>query len=301
MRISIVICCVIENREDLDFLENLIRMVGSAKRYDDEIVVCQNGSLKWSARLLLKRGYDFLFVHAPILGLARARNVAVNAATGEAIAFIDIDCFPHEDWINQIHNSLESFEVDYGGGEILVFFPDRNKNLIGNILDAETHLRNDLYHDWGYYAGANMWVRKSAFERVGMFRDDLLALSDKDWGLRAKEEGLRREYRPGAIVYHPARDIWGFWAKLRRQTWAKNQMGDIGWRGIPRLLGPIHPQNWTAAWGDPRLGGGLFGWLARWRCVVAMQLTQWWGVICIVECMTIRRHQAPRRSPKPTA
>jgi GT2 family glycosyltransferase len=59
--------------------------------------------------------------------------------------------------------------------------------------------------EWGYAQTANCAVRRSAFEAVGGFRDDVRSAGDADLCFRLRRAGWEIEERPGAAVTHRSR------------------------------------------------------------------------------------------------
>lgn len=81
-----------------------------------------------------------------------------------------------------------------------------------NFWTLKVKHRGALKYDFGQYdkaedvpfiSGCCMLVKRSAFEKIGLFDSNFFAyLEDFDWCLRARKEGLRLRYVPKAIIYH---------------------------------------------------------------------------------------------------
>jgi hypothetical protein len=61
---------------------------------------------------------------------------------------------------------------------------------LGEYLDRLSYLNQPAYAAEGYGATANLFVRRSVFDAVGLFRADVLSLGDREWGKRATSAGF---------------------------------------------------------------------------------------------------------------
>ena len=68
----------------------------AAQSGDCEVVVVDDGSTDDTAELAARAGARV--VSASGVGSGRARNLGVEAASGDLIAFTDADCFPEPGW-----------------------------------------------------------------------------------------------------------------------------------------------------------------------------------------------------------
>jgi len=146
-----------------------------------------------------------LVVHAPIQGAGPARNAGVDASRGSILAFIDSDCNPRPDWVENGVRALASY--DFAGG--LVETSVRNPARPTPVEAWETVFGFDFERYIlveGYTGSGNMWVWRRVFDAVGGFRAGVS--EDMDWCYRATQAGYRLGYEPGAVVSHSARASW---------------------------------------------------------------------------------------------
>jgi GT2 family glycosyltransferase len=184
-------------------------------------------------------------VRAARPGVSAARNVGVEAATGEVVVFTDDDVQVEGNWLRAIGRrfvmqpeldavtglilpaELESpaqiyFERYYGGfsGE-RTFAPltlHAGRGALGRarvmVADAEGHLlrRIPTYGVGAYGAGANMAFRRETLRRLGGF-DEALGTGTPARGgedlatlIDVLWSGGAVGYEPGAVVYHKHRD-----------------------------------------------------------------------------------------------
>ena len=64
---------------------------------DYEVIVVDDGSTDATAEIARK--HDVSLIQSENKGLSNARNLGMEAATGEIIAYIDDDAYPDPDWL----------------------------------------------------------------------------------------------------------------------------------------------------------------------------------------------------------
>ncbi|HSO99112.1 MAG TPA: glycosyltransferase family 2 protein [Solirubrobacteraceae bacterium] len=139
-------------------------------------------------------------------GYARNRGAAQGRAPW--IVFLDADTEPAPDLLDRYFESLPA------GGTAL---------LAGGVCDEPVqagappaaryaHLRGAMsqgdtfaFGAWGYPKSANVACRRSAFEAIGGFREDIRAAEDADLTYRLRDAGLGVERREAAAVVHLSR------------------------------------------------------------------------------------------------
>lgn len=139
-------------------------------------------------------------------GSYAARNAALGRAQAEIIAFTDSDCVPDEHWIAEGLAFLrENDQVGRIAGRIKLFYKSDEPSLV-ECYEQVYAFNQDIYvkRD-GTGVTANMFVRRSLFDTVGLFNDQLLSGGDYEWSVRARKAGYAIKYADKAVVYHPAR------------------------------------------------------------------------------------------------
>lgn len=175
-----------------------------------EIVVADNNSSVGIEAIRAAVGHLATVVPAPKQGAAAARNTGVAAAQADVLAFIDSDCQPAADWLEQGLKAIAEAEVVGGRMSVITNQPDCLRPV--EAFEVVFAFNNESYvKQEGFSVTANMFVRRDSFEAVGEFRPGVS--EDKDWGQRASAIGYTVRYAEEAVVKHPARQSWAELAK----------------------------------------------------------------------------------------
>jgi glycosyltransferase involved in cell wall biosynthesis len=125
-KISVAICT--HNRAaDLLHCLNALASQGLAPDFF-EVLIVDNGSTDNTKEISLsftKGSNHFRYVFEKELGLAHARNIAINLSHAPFIAFTDDDALPQQDWLQRIVERFENLDEDYAilAGEIDPIWP----------------------------------------------------------------------------------------------------------------------------------------------------------------------------------
>lgn len=174
-----------------------------------EVIVVDNGSDSGRAIAdVVAASGQALLAEESRPGSYAARNTGISLAKGEVIAFIDADCLPAADWIEQGVAALRR-HPDCGlvAGAIIPTFQDPNR-------PTAVELHESLWYplDQEYYvercrfgATANLFTTAGVLRRVGVFNAFHKCCGDLEWGQRVHRAGYRQSYAPEAVVRHPLR------------------------------------------------------------------------------------------------
>jgi O-antigen biosynthesis protein len=200
MKVTVAIPCYNGARYVGHTIESLLAQSYSA----DEIVVIDDGSTDESAEIILC--YPVRLVqHKQNKGLAEARNTAIAAATGDILAFIDVDAFADPEWLEILLSGYVDARVGGVGGQGIESNIYSRADRWRRAHASQSH--GDQHKDVEFLYGLCMSFRLEALRQVGgfnpLFRTNA---EDMDIGLRLNAAGYRLRYLPEAKVYHQRTD-----------------------------------------------------------------------------------------------
>jgi GT2 family glycosyltransferase len=237
------------------------------------------------------------YVWSDAVGLSRARNLGLAAASHAIVAFTDDDMRVAPDWYAALIGALiQAGPGTVTTGRVLAGAPEAPGTFVPALVTSDLPRVSEGRIGTDVLAGCQFAMYRSVFDAVGQFDERLgvgarfPAAEDNDFGFRLLEAGYSTAYIPGAVIYHRAwrtggeylpkrwaygRGQGGFYAKfaslrdpyvLRRACW------DVGlhlvrfpWRSLhrPRL-----------ALGDLAYALGIVAGAAEWT--VTYRLAAGW-------------------------
>ena len=198
-----------------------------------EVIVVDNDS---SPPILLNTtGQSIHLIHCPHPGSYSARNFGITKAKGEILAFTDADCQPEEDWLKHaIAPLIKDANIIVGGDVLVSTRSSPNALELYQKLTAFDQRKN--IEELGFSVTANLIARKTIFDHIGTFDEELLAGGDLEWCWRAKQAGYAIHHQESAAVYTPARTSLSDAIRQARRV----QGGRIALRKKNRSHAPEH-------------------------------------------------------------
>jgi GT2 family glycosyltransferase len=237
-RMSVVVCTYNGQRTIPDCLNGLSRL-----RYPNfEVIVVDDGSSPPMGPTV--GAYGFRTIRTPNQGLSAARNVGMEAATGEIVAYLDDDAYPDPDWLTYLADAfLRTAHVGIGGPNIAPPGDGRIADCVANAPGGPVHvLLSDQVAE--HIPGCNMAFRRAALKEVGGFDPQFrVAGDDVDLCWRLQERGGTLGFCPAAMVWHHRRNsLRAFWKQqsgygraeaLLEHKWPEkyNRAGHLSWAG----------------------------------------------------------------------
>jgi glycosyltransferase involved in cell wall biosynthesis len=211
MATSAVVSVVVPVRDGAAVIGDCLTAIASqrgAPAY--EVVVVDNGSTDATADIVRQRHPDVRLVCEQWPGSYAARNAGIRAAAGEIVAFTDADCTPQPGWLAAACAAIDAGADLVGGG---IAMHRSARPTVAERYDRAVYLRQqDLVRHHGWAVTANLVVRRSVFDALGLFDPTLPSGGDRDLCLRAGTAGFRLVYAPEAVVGHRprtrVREIW---------------------------------------------------------------------------------------------
>jgi cellulose synthase/poly-beta-1,6-N-acetylglucosamine synthase-like glycosyltransferase len=252
-RVSVVICAYNAERT----MDACLASLRNLNYPDYEVIVVNDGSTDRTPAITAehKRAYDadptgppMVIIDQPNRGLSVARNVGMEASSGEIIAYTDSDCVPDPDWLYfLVYKFLRNGFVAVGGPN----FPPAEPSLVPAAVAVSpggpTHvLLNDEVAE--HIPGCNMAFTKKVMQEVGGFEPIFAAAGDDvDYCWRLQNKGYTVGFSPAATVWH-----------YRRNTVKAYLKQQMGYGKAEALLYFKHPYRFNML-GQSRWLGRIYG------------------------------------------
>ncbi len=148
------------------------------------------------------------------LPLAAARNRGVAASSGEAIAFLDVDCIPTPGFVAEYAQRLSQLD-GLLMGEVLhlpehATLSDWDYDDLARVAEKQSDRRGppasgiEICTDYRCFWSLNFAIRRATFEAVGGFDERYTGYGgeDTDFGKLLDRRGLPIAWMKGALAYH---------------------------------------------------------------------------------------------------
>lgn len=167
------------------FLPQAIASILEQRYPSLEIIIVDDGSTEDIAAVVADLPVDARFFRQDNAGPAAARNRGIRDASGDLIAFLDVDDLWPQGNLHALVAALDGrpdLMVVHGHAQMLTFEPGSDRYIPqGNPAES-----------FPYYIGAGMY-RRQVFERVGLFDYSMRFGEDTDWYNRLRESKLPSE------------------------------------------------------------------------------------------------------------
>lgn len=280
-RVSVVVCSYNGSRT----LDDCLRSLRKLNYPDYEVVLVDDGST--DAVPEIAKSYDYIrYFRQENKGLSVARNVGMELATGEIIAYTDDDCFPDEDWLYfLVAKLLESDASGVGGPNFLPWKDGPVAACVNASPGTPAHiLVDDNLAE--HIPGCNMAFWADRLRGIGGFDAAYRAAGDDvDVCWRLQEEGDHIVFAPAAMVWHHRRATVNAYLKQQRgygiaEALLKRKHPEKfrGFRNDLSWMGRIYTRAGVGInLGSPVIHYGIFG-TGMFQTIYAAPTT-WWPLI----------------------
>src|SRR5215218_7724320 len=242
-RASVVVCAY----QAEDTIEECLRSLTELDYPDYEVLVVDDGSTDATAQIA--RSFPVRLLSKDRLGLSGARNVGLEQAEGEFVAYIDADAQADSDWLTYLALLLEVPGTAGAGGPNPV--PPDDPPVAQCVARAPGGPIHVLLDDERaeHVPGCNMAFWRERLLEIGGFDPIYRAAGDDvDVCWKLLDRGYDIRFHPSALVWHRRRDsVKAFWrqqlgygkaeALVERNHPDKfNSLGQATWRGV--VYGP---------------------------------------------------------------
>jgi GT2 family glycosyltransferase len=234
LALSIIICTY--NRADciLDALKALVEQTLNRALF--EVLVINNNSTDNTEELCKNfasdmHDFNYHYLVEKHQGLSHARNRGIKEANSKIVVFLDDDAVAEPDYLEKMLAFFKHTpDAAACGGRIYPRFESRRPRWMSRFLlplTSSIDLGNEIkiFNRRQFPVGANMAVRKKAFNKYGVFNPDLGrkgnsmdGAEEKDFFYRLTSAKEEIYYVPDAIVHHYVPDCRLTFDFFRRQA-----------------------------------------------------------------------------------
>ena len=274
-KISIVICTYNGNRT----INECCKQIHKLDYPNKEVIIVDDGSTDGTHKMVSQNG--FRVIRTPNVGLSAARNLGLEAASGEIVAYIDDDAYPDPHWLKYLATTFMTTDCAGAGGPNIPPPEDGiTAACVGNAPGGPLHvLISDRRAE--HLPGCNMAFRKDRLKAIGGFDPRFRSAGDDvDVCWRIHKQGWWLAFDPGAVVWHHRRNSvraylrqqkgYGKAEAILEQKWPEkyNSLGHLNWagkiygRGLTQIIGLRKSRIYHGTWGSahfqslygPRIG-----------------------------------------------
>ena len=164
------------------FLREAVQSVLDQKYSPIEIIIVDDGSTDGTATVARSLGETVRYLRQENQGPAAARNRGIEHAQGSLIAFADADdLWPSKKLELQLPYLINDAAIEIVMGRI-------QQVRLSKTVNGQTQAEEFAEPAFSVNLGSAV-IRKSVFERVGLFDETMRYSEDVDWFMRAREAG----------------------------------------------------------------------------------------------------------------
>lgn len=208
MKISFILTSADRVQDLRRFLNGLLRQTSMTVQM--ELIFVNQGIYDPRTEFSFDERVDYLEIKVGRLSLSKARNLGLQSASGEVLAFPDDDCWYAPDLLERIEEwFLSNLHVDCLCTS--VYDPVRGLPYGGRPLDVSCRIQfSNLFK---FPTSVGLFVRRSALEAAGAYFDESLGAGtgygsgeEMEFISRLIKVGAHVEYVGAFQVFHPVVD-----------------------------------------------------------------------------------------------
>ncbi len=168
-----------------------------SQTYDQvEVIVADDGSTDRTADIVANYRERVRYMYQEHQGAAAAKNMALQSAKGEFVAFLDADDLWHPDKLTrQVMVMRERPEIDF-------CFTNYRNFWVEEMRDEEEKYRDHpLLSPDGAWSICTLLMHRNRFTRFGAFDEHLRGYENITWMLAAARAGAVIEVLPETLMY----------------------------------------------------------------------------------------------------
>ncbi|MGC9444951.1 MAG: glycosyltransferase family 2 protein [Candidatus Methanospirareceae archaeon] len=222
------ISVVVAVRNELQYIEKCVTSLFN-QTYNGlyEVIVVDGMSTDGTYERLqaLQQTLAFTLLRNPKLNAAAGRNIGIEHAQGDHIAFIDADAVAAPDWLEQIKEAFENNNaVGVGGPDLLPEDSSELARMIGLVMTSPLasggrlnpstqHVMLDEERWVEHIPTVNLCLKRAIFDEVGLFDEHFVKGQDLELSYRIVQAGYKLLYSPRIQVVHYRKETIGEFSK----------------------------------------------------------------------------------------
>ena len=205
-----LVSVIIVTRNRPQYLKECLRYL-KEQDYDNFEIIIVDSSTNQESKKIIDNYPEVKYVRFfNGRNMAVSRNIGINKAEGEIIAFIDDDCYVEDGWLEEIVRGFSNDKIGGVGGRVIdeyrsMYTDDISKvgriypnGMLSGFLDYNAE--RPIFVD--YMPGGNMGVRKEILIELGGFDPIFQEWDDVDISMRIKNIGYHLLSNPKARLQH---------------------------------------------------------------------------------------------------
>ena len=205
--VSVIICTY--NRRA--YLERVLDYLQYQRNHNFEVIVVDGPSYDGTKELLSKNIGKIKITHNPERNLSKSRNLGIELADGDIVAFIDDDALPFDDWgvrVLNAYNTRPLTTAGLGGPAYYAgtFWFQAQDNGINKFADAKINIDSAEIGSNGWFrynTGTNATFVTSKLRTCGGFDEQFdYYLDESELCYRLQLDGALIAYEPEVVVRH---------------------------------------------------------------------------------------------------
>lgn len=194
--ISIII--IVKNDRNIETTLEELRSIAGINNSEIIVVDASNGSLNTIKMKFPEVNWiNFKNILNKKITIPEQRNLGIKRAKGNIIVFIDADCIPESQWLNNLTRQIVDGKESITAGAVI---SSPKSYMVSGRLKG-TYVKE--------CPSMNMALKKEVFREIGLFDENFGRASDSDICIRAIKKGYKIRYIKDAIIYHN----WGNFKK----------------------------------------------------------------------------------------
>jgi len=211
------ISVIIVNYNGQDFLADCLESVLKSDYPNYEVILVDNNSSDNSVNIIKNKFQQVkIIINKKNFGFARANNIGIQQANGDAFLLLNNDTVVSPQLVRQLADELfNSSKVGVVGPKIYFYGTDIIWFAGGQIdwqnfeswhigrNKQEKDLKNDILREVDFITGCTLMIKKEVIQQVGLLDENFFAYyEDADLCMRVKKAGFKVVYVPFGGVWH---------------------------------------------------------------------------------------------------